>query len=182
MVPAALSRNQREFTVIGKKSRYLVLLVLGIGVVTMAATGHCQYTTNKSDWPQWRGPYRKNVSGGTGLLKEWPEPGPPLVWQAEGLGRGIASVAVAAGRVYTVGYHFPGTKVIRTLSGRTRGFTRAEIPQGEYVIALDASSGQLLWATRTGKAVFENHLMRWLSQRTPTVDGDRLWARRSRET
>jgi outer membrane protein assembly factor BamB len=35
-------------------------------------------------WPQWRGPKRDNVSTETGLLKEWPEGGPPLVWKVEG--------------------------------------------------------------------------------------------------
>jgi hypothetical protein len=51
-----------------------------------------------SDWPQWRGPDRSNVSAETGLLKQWPPGGPPLAWKAEGLGDGVVPVAVAGER------------------------------------------------------------------------------------
>jgi hypothetical protein len=40
------------------------------GKVSDRAPGH---------WPQWRGPGRTNVSLETGLLKNWPKDGPPLV-------------------------------------------------------------------------------------------------------
>ena len=56
-----------------------------------------------SDWPQFRGPDRDGVSKETGLLKEWPEGGPPLAWTATGLGGGYSSVSVAGDRVYTLG-------------------------------------------------------------------------------
>src|SRR3954466_5972451 len=55
------------------------------------------------DWPQWRGPNRDNVSTETGLLKEWPKDGPPLLWKATGLGGGHSSVAVVGDRIYTMG-------------------------------------------------------------------------------
>lgn len=104
-------------------------------------------------WPQWRGPNRDNVSTGTGLLQQWPEGGPPLLWQAKGLGTGIACLAVADGRIYTVGYQ----------------------DKSEFAVALDEQTGQLAWATRIGPEVAENRLMRWLAQRSPTVDGDRVY-------
>ena len=31
------------------------------------------------DWPQWQGPDRNAVSKETGLLKEWPKDGPPVM-------------------------------------------------------------------------------------------------------
>jgi hypothetical protein len=34
----------------------------------------------QTDWPQWRGPDRTGISTETGLLKEWPQAGPPVVW------------------------------------------------------------------------------------------------------
>src|SRR5690606_40528311 len=46
---------------------------------------------------------RSGISTEDTLLKEWPESGPKLVWQAEGAGRGYASAAIADGRVYTLG-------------------------------------------------------------------------------
>lgn len=106
------------------------------------------------DWPQWRGPKRDNISRETGLLKEWPDDGPPLVWRVGGVGEGIASVSVAAGHIYTVGYH----------------------EGGEFVSALELQSGERVWATRIGPVVRESSLMRWLVQRSPTIDGDRLYA------
>lgn len=106
------------------------------------------------DWPQMRGSERNNVSPEAGLLKEWPEKGPPLLWKAEGLGQGVASVAVADGRAFTLGY---------------RG-------DDEFVTALDIKEGTRLWSARIGPAVKEATGMRWLSQRTPTVDDDRLYA------
>jgi outer membrane protein assembly factor BamB len=105
-------------------------------------------------WPQYRGPDRTNVSSETGLLKKWPEDGPPLAWKASGLGEGVASVAVDGGRVFTLGYR----------------------EDDEVVTALEEATGKKLWEARIGAAMKENAAMRWLCQRAPTVDGDRLYA------
>jgi outer membrane protein assembly factor BamB len=105
-------------------------------------------------WVQWRGPDRANASVETGLLRTWPKEGPPLAWKARGLGDGVASVAVAGGRVYTLGYR----------------------DDHEYFIALEERTGKKLWDAKIGPAVNENRVMRWLTQRTPTVDEDRLYA------
>ncbi len=109
--------------------------------------------TRADDWPQWRGPNRDNVSLEKGLLHEWPAGGPPLLWTAIGLGEGIASVSIADGKIFTVGYQ----------------------DQSEFVVALDDKTGQLSWATRIGPAINENPFMRWLAQRSPTVDRERLY-------
>ena len=71
------------------------------------------------DWPQWRGPKRDNKSLETGLLKSWPEKGPPLDWQVDGLGDGIASLAIADGRI----------------------FTSTSYGNAEYAVALDVQTG-----------------------------------------
>ena len=54
-------------------------------------------------WPQWRGPNRDGVSTETGLQQSWKPGGPAVVWKASGLGTGYSSVAVAGGRVFTMG-------------------------------------------------------------------------------
>jgi outer membrane protein assembly factor BamB len=100
------------------------------------------------DWPQWRGPNRDGVSTETGLLKEWPEGGPKLLWKAKGVGIGYSSVAIAEGRVFTMG----------DLKGK------------EQVFALDAQSGKNLWATPISRADGDG------PRSTPTVDGDRVYA------
>jgi outer membrane protein assembly factor BamB/precorrin-6B methylase 2 len=105
-------------------------------------------------WPQWRGPLRDNVSSDFGLLQEWPVGGPPLIWRTDGIGLGIASVAVAQGSIYTLG----------------------SADNYEQVIALDEATGELRWRAAIGPAINDAPLMRWLSQRTPTVDGERLYA------
>ena len=38
------------------------------------------------DWPQWFGPRRDGKSAETGLLKQWPEGGPPLLLKISGTG------------------------------------------------------------------------------------------------
>jgi outer membrane protein assembly factor BamB len=107
------------------------------------------------NWPQWRGPDRSNVSAETGLLREWPAGGPPLAWKADGLGDGVPSVAVAGGKVYVLGNR-QGT---------------------ETLTALNEADGKKLWTADVGPAFTGGmSVMRWLSQRTPTVDGDRVYA------
>ncbi len=105
-----------------------------------------------ADWPQWRGPRRDGISPETGLLKSWPQEGPRLAWKTQGLGEGYSSVAVAQGRLFTQGQ---------------RG-------SQEFVIALDAASGKMLWETPNGASFRERrgHGPRGV----PTVDGDRLYA------
>ena len=105
-------------------------------------------------WPNWRGPLRNNKSDETGLLQEWPEDGPPLIWRAEGVGEGICPVSIAGGRVYLISRH----------------------EDQEYVVALDEVSGSHLWTKHLGRTIPQNALMQWMTQRSPTVDVDRVYA------
>ena len=121
-----------------------IVLVFACAVQAMAQAG--------ANWPQWRGPNRDGVSKETGLLKQWPADGPPLVWKAAGAGRGYSSFSVANGRLYTMGL---------------RG-------DREFVVAFDIATGKEAWATPHGGA-FRND--RGDGPRgTPTIDGDRLYA------
>src|SRR4030042_4465426 len=54
-------------------------------------------------WPRFHGPKGDNISTETGLLKKWPAQGPKLLWTAKGIGRGVAGVTIADGRIYTAG-------------------------------------------------------------------------------
>lgn len=105
-------------------------------------------------WPQWRGPDRDNVSTETGLLQDWPAAGPPLKWRLQGLGEGISPVSLAGGRIFAIG----------------------QFETTEYVRALDGQTGEHLWTAVVGTAERQNPLMRWLTQRPPTVDGERVYA------
>jgi outer membrane protein assembly factor BamB len=51
----------------------------------------------------WRGPDRTGIYPETGLMKSWPESGPTLIWEAEGIGKGYASTTVTKDAVYITG-------------------------------------------------------------------------------
>jgi len=104
------------------------------------------------DWPQWRGVARDGHSPETGLLEAWPEGGPTLVWKASGLGEGYSTVTASSGRLFTLGAD----------------------SETEFVVALDAASGDTLWRTQGGRRYRNN---RGDGPRgAPTVDGGRVYA------
>jgi len=100
-------------------------------------------------WPQFHGPNRDNLSAEKGLLKNWPEQGPDLLWTARGLGHGYSSVSIAAGMIYTAG----------------------NIEKNTVVTALDLD-GKVVWQVKNGKAWTRD---RPGTRGTPTIDGDRLF-------
>lgn len=107
-----------------------------------------------ADWPQWRGPLRDGKSAETGLLGQWPDGGPKLVWQVNDLGSGYSTPSVAGDKLYVV---------------RNRDMDQEE------VIALSLADGQLLWATPIGKVGPNQGPQYPAARSTPTVDGDRLY-------
>lgn len=109
-----------------------------------------------AEWRQWRGPDRAGISSETGLLREWPESGPPLAWKASGLGNGFASFSIAEGRLYTQG----------------------QTERRQYVMAFNVADGEKLWETENGRS-YRNGFGDG-PRGTPTVDGDRVYAVGSR--
>ena len=80
-------------------------------------------------WPQWRGIRRDGVSDEKGLLAEWPNEGPPLLWKFDGLGLGWTSPIVVGERIYITG----------------------EINDDLVVFALDLE-GKAKWTAKNGAA------------------------------
>ena len=78
-------------------------------------------------WPQFRGPRRDGISDERGLRQTWPEGGPPLLWSAQGLGRGFSSPVISGGRLFVTG----------------------DFGDEVRVLALDLQ-GKLLWIARNG--------------------------------
>jgi outer membrane protein assembly factor BamB len=106
-------------------------------------------------WPCFLGPNRDNQSQETGLLKEWPEGGPPPAWPSAytGLGQGYSNVSVANGTVFTMG-----------------------TPDGqESVLAIDLEKGKLKWSVPTGADVFRDDQGNG-PRATPTIDGNFIYA------
>jgi outer membrane protein assembly factor BamB len=114
-------------------------LVLSVGIMHAA------------DWPQWQGPDRTGISKETGLLKQWPQAGPPLVWTATGLGTGYGSMAVVGDRIYVQG---------------------ARMRQS-FVIVYNRADGKEAWSKALGPT--ESNDQGSGPRGTPTVDGDRLY-------
>src|SRR5437870_1580243 len=83
----------RHSTIAGS-ALLLVILQLAIGNWQLAIA---------DDWPQFRGPNRDDVSKETGLLKKWPEKGPPLLWTYDKAGLGYSGPAIVGDRLYTMG-------------------------------------------------------------------------------
>jgi outer membrane protein assembly factor BamB len=112
--------------------------------------------TLMTDWPQWRGPERNGISRETGLLKEWPKNGPKLIWQANDLGDGFSTPAVAGSRIYLMS---------------NRGM------DNEFVQALSIQDGRVLWTTRVGNVGNPNQDPPFPKARsTPSVDGNFVYA------
>jgi outer membrane protein assembly factor BamB len=108
-----------------------------------------------ADWPQWRGPNRDGISKETGLLKQWPESGPKLLWQVKDLGDGYATPAVVGNRLYVMSS--TGT-------------------DNDMVKAMATADGKQVWSTRLGN-VGPNRGQNYPGSRsTPTIDGDKLYA------
>lgn len=126
-------------------------VVLALNVFLLAAA---PVTRGGEDWPSWRGPNRTGCSNEIGLLTQWPEEGPELLWQAEGLGEGFSTPSITSQAIYTMCNH----------DGM------------EWVMALDPSKeGELLWQTSIGPVRHGGGGYPG-PRSTPTVDGTRLYA------
>jgi len=82
--------------------RLAVRLTVGLfGLLIFVSTSAA--ANPDADWPGWLGPNRDGKSPDTGLLKQWPEGGPKLLWKATDIGRGFSNVSIVDGIVYTTG-------------------------------------------------------------------------------
>ena len=107
-----------------------------------------------TDWPEFHGPARDSICREEGLLQEWPEGGPKLLWTLEGLGTGYSTVSIADGRLFTMGD--------RSISDES---------EKQFVIAYDLESRKELWASPVGPPHSDGG-----PRCTPTVDGKVLYA------
>jgi outer membrane protein assembly factor BamB len=118
-------------------------------VAPPAKTAATAKEPSRSDWPQFHGPKRDNISPETGLLKKWPEQGPKLLWTSKGIGQGFGCPSIAAGVIFVSG----------NLNDKTT------------VTAMDLD-GHIQWQTPAGDAWTGGYPG---ARGTPTIDGDRLY-------
>ncbi len=99
-------------------------------------------------WPGFRGRLRDNLEhGSVALAREWPDEGPPIVWQIE-VGDGHAMPALSEGCLYLLDYDEP------------RG--------GDVIRALNADTGVMLWEYLYPVKIKRNH---GISRTVAATDG-----------
>jgi outer membrane protein assembly factor BamB len=140
-----------------------------------------QSTVSADDWPQWRGPNRDAVSLATGLLADWPEEGPPLVWTAKGLGRGMSSVTVAGRQIYTLSAE-NGEEIWATPIEPDGDPNGSPTIDGDRVFAITYNGTLVCAESQTGEIVWRKSLVEdfggevpnWGYSESPLVDGDHV--------
>jgi outer membrane protein assembly factor BamB len=98
---------------------------------------------------EWRGKDRKGVYHETGLLKQWPESGPQLLWYTDSLPSGHSSVSIANNAIY--------------LTGKEDSM--------DVLIALEMN-GKFKWKTPYGRAWNQSFPE---SRCTPTIEGTNIY-------
>ena len=97
--------------------------------LTLCICAACAWAEDAAaPWPQWRGPTRNNISTETGLLKEWPKGGPPMLWKQNGIGKGFSDISVADGKIFTMG----------------------DLQDACYVFALGEDGKEIVWKSKVG--------------------------------
>ncbi|MHC4520170.1 MAG: outer membrane protein assembly factor BamB family protein, partial [Planctomycetota bacterium] len=123
-------------------------LVAGLIVMVAFAVG-----VEGADSPRFRGPAGDGIFPETGLLRQWPEGGPKLLWSADGLGPGYSSVVVAKGIVYVTG-----------MDEQKQGYLNA--------FAMD---GSVKWKKPYGPEMPKTGPAPAGTRGTPTIDGGRVY-------
>jgi len=167
-------------------------LVLAVAVPLVAAA-----PTAAAEWAQFHGPNRDNKSADKGLLKTWPEGGPPRIWKASGIGEGYSTVAIAGKRIHTTGSidgncvitvldmdgkkvwtrnngkawrkSYPGTRSTPTI---TDGMLYHLSGIGRLA-CLEADDGKVVWSTDIMKRFGGRNIM-WGLAESPLVFDDKV--------
>lgn len=148
----------------------------------------------ETNWTQWRGPERDGKARDERLMKEWPEQGPKLLWRSEGLGSGYSSLAIADGRIFTLG-SANGEESLKAVSQKdghalwNLTFGKGDHSNGSpsidgdrvYAIGLqgdlvcaEAATGKKFWQTSFSEAFGGKMMSGWGYSESPLIDGERL--------
>jgi len=134
---------------------------------------------------RWRGPNGNGIYEETGLLKQWSESGPEIIWHFQGLGEGHSSPAFANGMIYLSGM-IDGNGYIFVLD--YDGNLKLKVPYGKefpviagdllYIYSglgvlscLDAKTGDMKWRKDVFND-FDGKNIQWGVTETVVIDGD----------
>jgi len=165
------------------------------GAATTAADG--LIASPEQGWPQWRGPRRDGISAETGLLSNWPQGGPKLLWKVGGLGTGWSSPVVVGEQLYVTGdvdddlvvfaFDTDGNPLWRTGNGKawkgsypgaraSCALSAGRVYQMNAhgrLACLDATSGDEIWAVDVLQR-FDAENITWALSECLLVDGPRV--------
>ena len=105
------------------------------------------------DWPIFLGPRRNGTSRETGLLKDWPADGPPIVWERP-VGEGYSAPVASRGRL--VIFH--------------------RVRNNEIIECLDAQdASKVYWKHEYPTRYVDRYRYNGGPRSSPTIDGDRVY-------
>jgi outer membrane protein assembly factor BamB len=116
-------------------------------------------------WPQWMGPKRDNIWREEGIIKEFPEGGPKILWRTPVAG-GYAGPAVVDGRVYVMDY-------VTSDDVKIANFERKPSSGTERILCLDEATGKEKWKVEYPVAYDISYPAG--PRCTPTVDGGKVY-------
>lgn len=147
---------------------------------------------------QWRGQDRNGFYDENGLLDNWPEEGPEMIWSIEGIGDGFSSVSVAEDMIYVTGkedtleyltaidhtgnikWKVPygkasdrGHPEAKTTPNVQEGKAYVISCQGE-VVCLDADNGDIIWKVDVYDD-FEGYATLWGVCESPLIIDDKVF-------
>ena len=137
----------------------LIAIAIWFGVmtlVTVCAVG--------DDWPHWRGPQYNGISQEANWVGDWPACEPNIIWEQQ-VGTGFSSMAVADGRLYTMGNI---ERMIEIPDEDSRTGVIQKLEETDEVFCLDPNTGEILWI-HSYPSDLTPHLYEGGPSATPTV-------------
>ena len=129
-----------------------------------------------TEWPQWRGPFNNGMAAGDAPLTWGAD---DVRWRIEIPGRGHSTPVIAGNLMFLTTAIPTGKGSAPATSGRAGGGADAEVEHRFDVLAIDRTTGKLLWQrTATVAAPHEGYHRRYgsFASNSPVTDGTRVFA------
>lgn len=148
--------------------------------LSLLASAPALLAASPKNWPQFRGPGSRGVSGDDPRLPESWSPTENIAWRTPVPGMAWSSPVVWGDRVFLTNCISEG-EIEPLKKGLYSGGNRPEPPKDVHrwsTLCLDLSSGDLLWEREVARRVPESarHLKNSFASETPVADAERFYA------
>jgi outer membrane protein assembly factor BamB len=147
---------------------------------------------------KWRGPECNGIYPDKGLLKQWPQNGPEILWSFDELGQGFSSPVISGGSIFiptmlgNTGYIFKlsmagkllwkvpyGTEFTESYPGSRGSVTIAGdvlymLSGTGKLVCMNTGDGKIIWSKDLFKD-FDGRPIVWGLNETILLDGDKLY-------